>query len=121
MNDVGLKIHATSMFGYPHESHEEEMRTVKFIQDLLKSGIAKTAQASVYSPPRTAPDPNSSGHKYIPMIYEAYKSPSFWYHKIKDIRCWEDITYMARGGRLVVEEYFRKKFRPQTYAHNPNS
>lgn len=110
MNDAGLKIHATSMFGYPHESHEEEMNTVRFIQDLLKKGIAKTAQASVYSPPRTKPDPNSPGHKYIPMIYEAYRSPEFWYHKIKDVRCWEDITYMFRGGRLVAEEYLRKMF-----------
>ncbi len=109
MNDAGLKIHATSMFGYENESHEEEMNTVRFIQGLLKSGIAKTAQASVYSPPRTAPDPNSKGHKYIPMVYDAYKSPRFWYHKIKDIKHFEDFTYLLRGARLVVEEKIRKK------------
>lgn len=108
MSDNGLEPHITSMFGYEWETHEEEMNTVKLVQFLLKKGYAKTAQASVYSPPRTAPDPNSKGHKYIPMIYEAYRSPQFWYHKVKDIKCWEDFTYILRGGRLVLEEKFRK-------------
>ena len=108
MADAGLEPHLTSMFGYPWESHEEEMNTVRFIQEMLKKGYAKTAQASVYSPPRTKPDPNSKGHKYIPMIYDAYKSPSFWFHKIKDIRCVEDVTYLMRGARLVAEEKLRK-------------
>jgi len=108
MNSAGLEVHLTSMFGYEWETHEDAMRTVRLVQELLKKGYVKTAQASVFSPPRTKPDPKSKGHKYIPMIYEAYRSPQFWYHKIKDIKCWEDVTYMARGGRLVVEEYWRK-------------
>ena len=108
MADSGLEPHLTSMFGYPWESHEEEMNTVRFIQEMLKRGYAKTAQASVYSPPRTKPDPNSKGHKYIPMIYDAYKSPSFWFHKLKDLRHWEDFAYLLRGARLVIEEKVKK-------------
>ena len=108
MADAGLEVHVTSMFGYEWETHEEEMNTVRFIQMLLKKGYAKTAQASVYSPPRTAPDPNSKGHKYVPMIYDAYKSPEFLWRKLIDIRRWEDITYLLRGARLVVEEKVRK-------------
>ena len=108
MNDAGLEVHLTSMFGYEWETHEDAMRTVSEIQYLLKKGYVKTAQASVYSPPRTKPDPNSPGHKYIPMIYDAYKSPQFWYHKLKDIKCLEDVTYILRGGRLVAEEKLRK-------------
>lgn len=117
MADAGLRPHLTSMFGYPWESHEEEMRTVRFVQEMLKRGYAKTAQASVYSPPRTAPDPNSKGHQYIPMIYEAYRSPQFWFHKLKDIRQWEDVTYLLRGARLVFEENTRKlgKFGERLY------
>lgn len=111
MSDSGLEPHVTSMFGYSWETHEEEMNTVRLVQHLLKKGYAKTAQASVYSPPRTAPDPNSKGHKYIPMVYDAYKSPEFIYRKLTSIRRWEDITYMARGGRLVLEEKLRKAFR----------
>lgn len=111
MSEAGLDVHVTSMFGYAHETHEEEMNTVRFIQMLLKKGYAKTAQASVYSPPRTSPDPNSKGHKYVPMIYDAYKSPEFLWRKLTDIRCVEDITYLLRGARLVAEEKVRKLFR----------
>ena len=108
MSDAGLEPHLTSMFGYEWESHEDAMRTVNLVHYLLKKGYAKTAQASVYSPPRTAPDPNSPGHKYIPMIYEAYRSPQFWWQKVKDIRRIEDVSYLVRGARLVFEENWRK-------------
>lgn len=111
MNDAGLEVHLTSMFGYEWETHEDAMRTVHLVHHLLKKGYVKTAQASVFSPPRTQPNPESAGHKYIPMVYEAYKSPQFWYHKIKDIKQWEDFTYLLRGGRLVLEENWRKLFR----------
>ena len=108
MSDAGLEPHLTSMFGYEWETHEDAMRTVNLVHYLLKKGYAKTAQASVYSPPRTAPDPKSAGHKYIPMVYDAYRSPQFWYHKIRDIKRIEDFTYLLRGARLVVEEKLRK-------------
>lgn len=111
MSDAGLEVHLTSMFGYEWETHEDSMNTVRLVHHLLKKGYVKTAQASVYSPPRTAPDPQSKGHKYVPMIYDAYKSPEFLYRKIRDIKKWEDITYMARGGRLILEEKWRKMFR----------
>lgn len=108
MSEAGLEPHATCMFGYEHETHDDAMRTVDLIHYLLKKGYAKTAQASVYSPPRTKPDPHSMGHRYIPMIYEAYKSPQFWWHKLADMRRLEDFTYLLRGARLVVEEKLRK-------------
>jgi len=108
MNDGGLEVHLTTMFGYKWESHKQAMKTVDLVHYLLKQGYAKTAQASVYSPPRTKPDPASPGHKYIPLVYDAYKSPQFWYQKAKDLKRWEDFTYLLRGARLVVEEKFRK-------------
>ena len=110
MADAGLEVHLTSMFGYEWETHEDAMKTVDLVHLLLKKGYVKTAQASVFSPPRTKPDPNSKGHKYIPMIYDAYKSPEFLYRKIIDIKRWEDFTYLFRGARLVVEEKARKLF-----------
>ena len=108
MADAGLEAHLTTMFGYDFETHEDAMRTVNLVHYLLKKGYAKTAQASVYSPPRTKPDPNSPGHKYIPMVYDAYKSPTFWIQKLKDLKRWEDFTYLLRGARLVIEEKIRK-------------
>jgi len=110
MADAGLYVHLTTMFGYDFEDHEDSMRTVKLVHYLLKKGYAKTAQASVFSPAWTLPDPNSHGHKYIPMIYDAYKSPEFWWRKIRDIRRFEDVAYLLRGGRLVVEEKLRKLY-----------
>lgn len=113
MSDAGLETHATSMFGYPWETYEDAMRTVNLVHHLLKKGYVKTAQASVYSPPRTKPDPDSPGHKYIHMIYDAYKSPLFWIQKLKDLKRWEDFAYLLRGGRLVLEEKWRKLFRKE--------
>lgn len=111
MSDAGLEPHATFMMACPEESDEDCMRTVKLAHLLLKNGYAKTAQASVYSPPRTLADPKSIGHKYVPMIYDVYRSPEFIIRKIRDIRRWQHVSYILRGGRLVIEEKLRKMFR----------
>lgn len=111
MSDAGLEPHITTMTTYPWETEEEEKNNVSQFQYLLRKGYAKTGQVSIYSPPRTAPDPNSIGHKRLPKYYDVYKSPEFLWNKLKDIRCWQDITYMARGGRLILEEKLRKMFR----------
>lgn len=96
MNDAGLEVHLTSMFGYEWETHEDAMRTVNEIHFLLKKGYVKTAQASVFMPPRTAPDPNSPHQKYVQMVYDVYKSPRYWWQKIKDIRGINDLTYLLK-------------------------
>jgi radical SAM superfamily enzyme YgiQ (UPF0313 family) len=108
MSRAGLEPHGTFMTGYPWEDKQDEMRTVRLCHHLLKMGYLKTAQASVYSPPRTMPSTDSIGHKYLPMFYDVYRSPEFWVRKIKDIHCWEDFTYLLRGVRLVIEEKWRK-------------
>lgn len=108
MSDAGLEPHITTMTTYPWETEEEERNNIRQFQYLLRKGYAKTGQVSIYSKPRTAPDADSIGHKRLPKYYEVYKSPEFWYNKIKDIRRWEDFTYLLRGGRLVLEENWRK-------------
>lgn len=110
MSDAGLEPHGTFMTGYPWEKEEDEKRTIELCHYLLKKGYLKTAQASVYSPPRTRPDPYSIGHRYLPLFYDVYKSPEFWITKAKDLRRWEDFTYLLRGARLVIEEKIRKKY-----------
>lgn len=101
MNDAGLEVHATVMFGYPFESHEDAMRTVNEIHCLLRKGYVKTAQASVYMPPRTAPDPNSPAQQYIQKVYDVYKKPWYWWRKIRDFKRWEDLTYLIKRLNLV--------------------
>lgn len=108
MSDAGLEPHTTWMTGYHWETYEDEKNSISLCHYLLRKGYAKTAQASVYSPPRTQPAKDSPGHTYLPRFYDAYKHPEFWINKIKDIKRWEDFTYLIRGGRLVIEEKWRK-------------
>lgn len=108
MSEAGLYPHITSMFGYEWETDKDAQNTLDMIHYLLRKGYAKTVQASVYSPPRTRPNTNSNGHKYIPMVYDVLHYPDFWYHKIKDIRDFDDVKYLLRGARLVIEEKLRK-------------
>lgn len=108
MSDAGLEPHGTFMCGYPWETEEDERRTIGLCHYLLRKGYLKTAQASVYSPPRTLPDTQSPGHVYLPRFYDVYKSPEFIFRKFRDIKCWEDFTYLLRGARLVIEEKWRK-------------
>lgn len=109
MSNAGLEPHITTMTTYPWETEEEEENNIKQFQYLLRKGYAKTGQVSIYSQPRTAPDPNSIGHKRVPMYYNVYKHHEFWYNKILSIKRWEDFTYLLRGARLVFEEHWRKK------------
>lgn len=108
MSDAGLAPHTTWMSNYPFETWEDEKKSIDVCNFLLRKGYAKTAQASIYCPPHTAPLPDSPGHKRIPLYFHAYKHPEFWYNKIKDIRGLDDINYLFRGARLVAEEYWRK-------------
>jgi radical SAM superfamily enzyme YgiQ (UPF0313 family) len=101
-SDAGLEPHITSMFGYSWESHEEELNTLKLVHYLLRKGYAKTAQASVYSLPRTEPDPHSKGHRYTKRIYECALYPDFWYNKLRDLKCWEDVKYLFKGIRKGI-------------------
>lgn len=98
MSDAGLEVHLTSMFGYEWETHEDNMRTVNEIHHLLKKGYVKTAQASVFMPPRTAPPEDHPAQKYIKQVYDAYKQPWYWWRKIKDIKSMHDLTYIL--GRV---------------------
>jgi len=102
MSEAGLEVHGTFMFGYPWESHEDSIRTVKLAHYLLKKGYAKTAQASVFSPPRTVPSKDAIGHKYVKKVYDVYRSPEFLWRKLRDIKEWSDIAYLIKGGRLII-------------------
>lgn len=108
MSEAGLEPHGTFMTGYPWETEEDEKRTIRLCHYLLRKGYLKTAQASVFSLPRKAPDPRSKGHLYLPRFYDVYGHPEFIIRKIRDLKRWEDLTYMARAARLVVEEKWRK-------------
>lgn len=100
---IGLEPHIAVMFGYPWETEKDALNTLKLVWYLLKHGYAKTAQASVY----TVPDmfPAIGKKKYVKMIYRiGYRSPIFWYNKIKDIKDIDSLKYLLRG----IKEGLRK-------------
>ena len=96
MSDAGLDVHLTSMYGYEWESHEDNMRTVDLVYFLLKKGYIKTAQASVFMPPRTAPPENHPAQQYIKMVYDVYKQPWYWWKKITSMKDINDLTYLLK-------------------------
>lgn len=91
-SQAGLEPHIAVMFGYPWETDEDAIRTLKLVWYLLKKGYAKTAQASLYDPPDGRR--NETHAKYVPQIYNVWKSPVFWFNKIKDIKNKDDLKYL---------------------------
>ena len=102
MADAGLEPHGTFMTGYPWEGPEDEERTIRICHFLLRHGYLKTAQVSVYSPPRTQPDPRSPGHVYVQRFYDVYKQPWYWWRKLIEIKRWEDVTYLMKRINHVI-------------------
>jgi len=90
---AGLEPHIAVMFGYPWETDKEAKNTLELTHYLLRKGYAKTAQASFYSPNGIQGD-NIQHRKYVNKIYGVWKYPEFWYNKITDIKCKEDIVYL---------------------------
>ena len=60
---------------------------------MLKTGVAKTAQASFHSPNGT-PSPMENQRHFVKKIYDVAYSPRFWFNKIKDIKTGDDLNYL---------------------------
>lgn len=92
---AGLEPHVAVMFGYPWETDKDAINTLRLIWWLLKKGYAKTAQASVYTP-NDNDNPNDYQRKYVKRIYDIWRSPQFWFNKIKDVHNKDDLKYLWR-------------------------
>ena len=91
-SQAGLQPHITVMFGYPWETDEDALRTLKFVHRMLRSGYAYTAQASLYSP-----EGNESQHHYVKELYDIKYDLRFIMRKISQIRSLADIKYYLRN------------------------
>jgi radical SAM superfamily enzyme YgiQ (UPF0313 family) len=99
-SECGLEPHIAVMFGHPDEDDEDAERTLKLVHYLLRKGYAKTAQASFYCPQGV---PGNQAHKkYIKKIYNAGFYPDFWFHKLRSIRCKEDLQYVWMGIKCAL-------------------
>lgn len=99
MRDAGLYVHATYMSSYPHETPEEEEKTIELCNFLLRKGYVRTSQVSIYMPPRTEPPRDTLKHKSLKRYFNVYKSTEFWYNQALFIKSWDDFKYIFRGFR----------------------
>lgn len=98
---IGLEPHIAVMFGYPWETEEDSINTLKLVWHLLRKGYAKTAQASFYQPPDGKNNPEHK--KYVKMIYNAGFHLDFWMNRLKSIRNIDDILYIWRGIKCALK------------------
>ena len=128
---AGLYPHITVMFGYPWESYEEALRTLKLTKWLLKKGYAYTMQATIVVPyPMTPLFKECKEHnllytldwshydmrmpvmkinfsqkklfKLIKNVYSISYSPMFILRKILSIRSLDDLIYFWHAFLRVM-------------------
>jgi len=132
---AGLFPHITIMFGYPWESLQDAMNTLKLGKWLLTKGYAYTMQATIVIPYPGTPlfkECQQNGwlktldwddydmkqpvmqseipeQKIREMVQDMYKvsfKPQFIIRKIFSLRDIEDITYYLRAARKVLGHIF---------------
>jgi radical SAM superfamily enzyme YgiQ (UPF0313 family) len=93
-SDAGIEAHGAFMFGYPWESDEDAIKTLRLVHYLLRKGYLKTAQASFFCQPDCKS--NESQRHFVKDIYKVWKYPDFWFHQITDIKNKDDLKYLWR-------------------------
>jgi radical SAM superfamily enzyme YgiQ (UPF0313 family) len=132
---AGLYPHITIMFGYPWESYEEALNTLKLGKWLLKKGYAYTMQATIVIPyPGTplfkeckinnllksldwndydmkrpviqTPIPDEKVMELTRGMYKVSFEPEFILRKIFSLRDAEDLKYYLRATGKVMGHIF---------------
>lgn len=127
---AGLEPHVTCMVGYPWESKEDALRTIRFTQNLFARGWIDTLQATICIPyPGTALFRQCQEHGWLkttnwkdydmrkpvmacPMpddevlaitrgIYKSFMTPRYLFRKLVSVRTKDDAQFLARGARLL--------------------
>lgn len=128
---AGLFPHITIMFGYPWESYQDALKTLKLGTWLLKKGYAYTMQATLVIPyPGTplfkdcqeqhlirtlnwdcydmkqpvlsSPIPDCQLLRLVQEMYEISFSPEFILRKIFSLRDLDDMKYFLRAAKKVT-------------------
>ena len=111
---AGLEPHIAVMFGYPWETDEDALNTLRLVHYLLRKGYARTAQASLYRPTENCVgykdgEPNYNHQKYIRRIYRAAYHLDFWWNKLKDIHNGDDLGYLWKQIKVGINEIYKDK------------
>jgi len=128
---AGLEPHVTCMVGYPWETKEEAMNTIRLTQELFARGWIDTLQATIcipypgtalfrqcqehgwlktedwneYSmdkPVMTCPMPDEEVLAITRGIYKSFLTPRYLARKLTSIRTKDDLQFLTRGVRLLV-------------------
>ena len=128
---TGLFPHVTIMFGYPWESHEEALNTLRLGRYLLKKGYAYTVQATVVipyagtplfeecrkngwlktldwdrydmkEPVMVTPMGDEQVLELVQGIYGVAFDPEFLWRKLLSVRDMDDVRYFWRAWMKVV-------------------
>ncbi len=129
--EAGLEPHVTAMVGYPWESKEEALNTIRLAQELFTRGWIDTLQATICMPyPGTALFRQCQEQGWLkttdwtdyamdkpvmtcPMtdeevlaitrgIYKSFMTPRYVFRKLVSVRTTDDLKFLARGARLLV-------------------
>jgi radical SAM superfamily enzyme YgiQ (UPF0313 family) len=127
---AGLSPHITIMFGYPWETFEDVMETVKLGCYLMKKGYAHTLQSTIVIPyPGTplfdeckkngwlkttdwsrydmrepimkTPMPDEQLMEAVQAVYKVAFDPEFIFRKLIAIRDADDLKFIYRGAKAV--------------------
>lgn len=127
---AGLEPHVTAMVGYPWETKEQAMNTIRLAQDLFARGWIDTLQATICMPyPGTRLFRECQEHGWLkttdwrdyamdkpvmssPMtddevlaitrgIYKSFVTPRYVLRKVVSVRTKDDVKFLWRGARLV--------------------
>ena len=128
---AGLKVHLTTMVGYPWESLSEAKRTLDLCRDLLSRGDADMLQATIGIPYPGTPlfeEARQAGwlmtqdwseydmrgpvmespiaaeelSRLTQGLYRAFLSPRFIGRTLLSIRNWDDLGFFWRAGKAVL-------------------
>ncbi|RLI71484.1 B12-binding domain-containing radical SAM protein, partial [Archaeoglobales archaeon] len=130
-SEVGLEPHVTIMVGYPWESKDDAMKTVKLARWLFEKGYACTLQATIVIPyPGTkmfeeckekgllvtedwdeydmrklvmkAPIDEEDVKELTQELYKSFFTPKYILRRLLSIRSFEDVKFVWRGAKKVL-------------------
>ena len=128
---AGLHPHLTTMIGYPWETKEDALKTIRLAKELFSKGYVNTLQATIITPyPGTplfdeckkknqlrtldwdrydmqesvmkTPLTDADIKQFTQGLYKSFITPGFIFRTITSVRNFDDITFILRATKSVL-------------------
>jgi len=128
---AGLHPHLTTMIGYPWETKEDALKTIRLAKELFSKGYVNTLQATIVTPYPGTPlfdeckknnqlrtldwdrydmqKPvmktsltNADVKQFTQGLYKSFITPGFIFRTIISIRGFDDIIFILRAAKSVL-------------------